>query len=74
MNKKYIIAGNYRQYIDYINSHKLNKYEHIYVYDKIILFATHFSIVYLIGTYQLRNDWYKLKEILEINEAKIIYE
>jgi hypothetical protein len=73
MKKQYIIAENYRQYTDYIN-HKLNKWEYIYVYDKIVLFGTHFSIVYLMGTYQLRPDWYKLKEILKINESIIIYE
>jgi len=73
MKKQYIIAENYRQYTDYIN-HKLNKWEYIYVYDKIVLFGTNFSTIYLIGTYYLRKDWYILKEILEINQSKIIYE
>lgn len=69
---KFVIAGNYKEYENYILSKKLNKWFYRYVYDKIVLFGRDYATVILIGTYQWRDDWSKLNEILKLNESKII--
>jgi hypothetical protein len=69
-NMTYVIAGNYKEFINYLK----DKQNQVYVADIIRLYGLREFNVVLIGTYYKREDWGKIKFILELSDAKIKYE
>ena len=67
-NKIYIIAGNFKEYLDYIKGSRI---EYKYVDSELALRGVREPIVRLIGTYYNRKDFTLLKERLLLINAEI---
>jgi len=70
IEKTYIIAGNYQQFILYLK----DKCNQVCVQDTYRLYGLRKPKVVLIGTYYERGDWLELKKLLMAIEANIIYQ
>lgn len=62
MHMKYVIAGNKKEYDDFIRKYELNINEHKYVYDAITVRGTSNPQGYFVGSWRDRDD---ISDILE---------
>ena len=70
INKTYVIAGNYHEFI-YYSKGKSNQ---VYIGEVNRLYGLQKPTVICVGTYYKRNDWLEILTELQIRDANTIYE
>lgn len=69
-NKKYVIAGNYKEYKYFIDKKKFNPEEYVYVNDADSLRGLHDIHGYYVGTWRSRQDIDSIKLNIEMANIK----